>query len=183
MHAIVSLLDPASYEQVQAIWKKLEDECDLRGNRVTPYPHISWQVAEDYRTDLLAKRLARLAARSTPILLHCSGLGLFTGAEPVLFINTIKDKTLIRYHDRVIHAAKNVVVGPSDYYQPQLWMPHITLAHRGLNAEALACALRDLAFQDFNWEIRLDNLALVCQEGEEIGQLKVRWNFPPEEVA
>ena len=48
MHGLVSLLDPEHYQQVENLWNELEEECGLEGIKVTPYPHFSWLIAEDF---------------------------------------------------------------------------------------------------------------------------------------
>jgi len=68
-------------------------------------------------------------------------------------------------------------IGASGYYTPDAWMPHITLPHGDVTPTRLRCAIDKLACQDFDWEIRVDNLALVYQEDEKQGQLKYRMPF------
>ena len=53
MHGLVSLLDSTHYTLVEEIWQELEIECGLKGIYITPMPHFSWQIAEDYDWDAL----------------------------------------------------------------------------------------------------------------------------------
>jgi 2'-5' RNA ligase len=71
-----------------------------------------------------------------------------------------------------------VAATSSAYYSPELWVPHITLAHSDVSRQSLVCALEELAFIPFNWEIKIDNLAIVGQSGEEVGHLSNRYDFP-----
>jgi hypothetical protein len=48
MHGLVSLLDSNHFGMVEEFWLRLEKECGLSGVKVTPYPHFSWQIAQDY---------------------------------------------------------------------------------------------------------------------------------------
>ena len=177
MQAIVSLLEDSAHRRVEAIWNKLEQECGLAGIKVTPYPHFSWQVVEDYPQDPLKTFLKELSSGSQPIQVTCAGLGIFTGPEPVIYIPVVKTEELLRFHQVIWESTLHLAVGPSHHYSPQTWIPHITLAHSDVNSEKLACALKDLAIHPLNWELTIDNLALVCQIGEEIGQLQDRFDF------
>ncbi len=178
MYAIVSLLDEPANQQVEAIWNKLERECGLAGIKITPYPHFSWQVADDYQLDPLRTSLREMAETSSPVKVLCAGLGIFTGPEPVIYIHVVKNEQMFLYHRALWEKTALLAIKPSLYYSPDTWVPHITLAHSDVDSEKLACALRDLAVEDLAWELTITNLALVCQIGDEIGQLKDRFDFP-----
>ncbi len=53
MHAIVSLLDDDHYKLIEDLWAELRREFSVQGVYITPYPHFSYQVAQDYDVDLL----------------------------------------------------------------------------------------------------------------------------------
>ncbi len=64
MHGIVSLLDSAHYRLVEALWAELDEVCSVRGVYVTPFPHFSYHVAEQYEVDKLTE-IVRQVARDT----------------------------------------------------------------------------------------------------------------------
>ena len=66
MQGVVSLLDDRHYARVEAIWEELGQKFDVRGLYVTPYPHFSFQVAEQYDESACAEFLSSLAARTKP---------------------------------------------------------------------------------------------------------------------
>lgn len=177
MQAIVSLLEESAHRQVEAIWNVLELECGLAGIKVTPYPHFSWQVVEDYPLEPLKAFLKQLASGLHPIQVTCTGLGIFTGPEPVIYIPVVKTDKLLRFHHLIWKNTFHLAVGPSPYYAPETWIPHITLAHSDVDSEKLACALKALAAQPLNWDLIIDNLALVSQSGGEVGQLQDRFDL------
>ncbi len=178
MQAIVSLLEASAYSRIEAMWRVLELKCGLKGIKATPFPHFSWHVAEDYAADPLAELLQEAAGKSQPFTVMTSGLGVFTGQVPVIYVLIAKDERLLRFHKALWRRARKYSLGLSPYYSPDAWIPHITLAHSDVNRQTLVCALEELAFLPFKWEIRIENLALVGQAGEEIGQLKYRFDFP-----
>jgi 2'-5' RNA ligase len=178
MHGLVSLLDPTHYAKVEDIWSRLEEHCGLTGVRVTPIPHFSWQVMMGYDFDALQSAIAKLGAEMTPFIVRTTGLGIFTGVRDiVLYISIIKDETLLKLHQSIWEAALPHTTQPIAYYAPENWMPHITLGHGDVDENSLACATRLLARENFNWEIRVDNLLLVYQNEEETGVEMARFNF------
>jgi 2'-5' RNA ligase len=177
MHGIVSLLNSPAYEQVEAIWQELEDVCGLSGIRMTPLAHFSWQVAEKYEFEQTHEILKRISDTTCPFPVSASGLGIFTGQAPVLYIPLAKDENLLRFHASLWEETHSVVDGPSEFYSPRLWIPHITLAYGDVDAGKLTCALQLLAFKSFDLSILVDNLALVYQSDGEEGYLKYRYDF------
>jgi len=86
MHGIVSLLPSPFYEKVEEIWKGLEKEAGITGVKVTPYPHFSWQIANNYNFVELEKVMKDIAYKSKPFMVYTAGLGIFTGKKPIIFI-------------------------------------------------------------------------------------------------
>jgi 2'-5' RNA ligase len=191
MHGIVSLLDPFHNHQVEDLWKELESDCGLTGIQVTPIPHFSWQVAYDYNLDLLKPAMEEIARISNPFVARTTGIGLFTGERPVMFISLVKDATLLNFHKLLWDMTKEAAVMPSSFYSPEAWMPHITLAHGDTDWTRITCAMEKLVFQPFNWEILVDNISLINQFEGKVGEEKLHFVFgldnnaqpkvPPEE--
>ena len=178
MEAVVSLLEATAYSRIEAMWRVLELKCGLRGIKITPLPHFSWHVAEEYDPALVGVTLEAMIGRSHPFTVQTSGLGIFTGQDPVLYLLITKTEKLMRIHKALSKRIEPLAKDSSAFYAPDIWVPHITLAHGDVNKQSLLCALEELAFIPFNWEIKIDNLALVGQSGDKIGQLISRHDFP-----
>jgi 2'-5' RNA ligase len=163
MNGIASLLDRPATTRVALIWQDLEARCGLVGVKTTPFPHVSWQVTEDYKVPLLEKALDVLSGQIQPLTIHTTGLGLFTGENPILYISILKDEPIMRLHSLLWEKLNGIGLHPSPYYSPAQWVPHITLAFNDLNRQNLDCAMQYLAFQSFDWEILIDNLVFVAQ--------------------
>ncbi len=177
MHGLVSLLDSEHTTQVEALWQELEQACGLTGIKVTPFPHFSWLIAEDFNWDGLRRALHELAEELQPFSVRTSGVSLFSGTKPVLFLPLVRSAELSRTHaaiwDRISPFGKSL----SKFYTPQAWMPHITLAYQDLDASNLSCAMERLAFRSFDWQIEIDNLALVFQIEGQVGKLDSRYEL------
>jgi 2'-5' RNA ligase len=178
MHGIVSLLDSTHYQKVEDIWSRLEEHCSLTGVRVTPIPHFSWQISENYNFDALKSVLEQLASELTPFTVQTTGLGVFTGkSDIVLYIPLVKDEGLLKLHQQIWKRTTPFSAGLANHYAPENWMPHITIGHGDVDEDGLACATRLLARENFNWEIPVDNLLLVYQNEGETGIEMARFYF------
>jgi 2'-5' RNA ligase len=157
---VVALLDERHNEAVEQIWIKLSREAGVR--RPEPaLPHFSYHVAERYDVPRLGTALRGLAANSKPFRAWTSGLGVFTQPVPVLYIALVRSPELSRYQRWAWWEVHPTASGSLDYYLPERWVPHITLAQQGLTTGKLAEAVHLLAGQNFHWPIEIDNVAYV----------------------
>ena len=177
MHGLVSFLDASHYKTVEDIWSELETNFGLTGIKVTPYPHFSWQVAEDYEWDVIAEKMKEISENTTPFIVRTAGLGIFSGESPIIFIAVVKDLNLIKHHTDIFNTVEPVAKGIVPYYHPNVWVPHISLAYSDVIENNIGVIMRFLSFRHFNWEIEIDNLALIYEPTGSIGQLKYKFKF------
>jgi 2'-5' RNA ligase len=104
MHGVVSLLDSTHYEQVERLWAELEARFGVRGVYMTPYPHVSYHVAAAYDLARLEPILRALAGETAPFRVRTAGLGVFTGAQPVLYLPVVRTVPLSHLHARLWEA-------------------------------------------------------------------------------
>jgi hypothetical protein len=170
MHAVVSLLDGRHYRVVEGLWAELDRAFGLRGVAVTPFPHFSYQVAAGYDPDTLRPILQRRARDQPPFRVRTGGLGLFTGASPVLYVPVVRDEALTRFHGALWSSLAGAGAGVLPYYRPEHWLPHITLAHGDLTGDDLPAIVRALGGRDFGWAIAGETLELIydTRAGQEV---------------
>jgi 2'-5' RNA ligase len=174
MHGLVTLLPQPHYAQVESIWDALEARFDLRGIRVTPYPHFSWQIGEHYPEAELRAALEEIAARTPPFTATTTGLGLFSGPRPVIFIPVVKSPALTALHRALWERLLPICQGGSPYYSPENWVPHISLAYDDVTPGRLGPVMEYLAFETYNWEMTVDNIAFIYEPAGATGQLTLR---------
>ena len=177
MQGVVSLLDDQHYARVEAIWEELGQKFDVRGVYVTSYPHFSYQVAEAYDASACEAFLRELAARTRPFRVRTVGLGIFTVANPILYISVVRSPTLDELHREIWRGIRQAVPGPvAHYYQPDEWAPHITLAQGDLDQDKLAEVVRYLSRRNFHWEFNVTNVSIIYDTGREQG-VRCRYDF------
>ncbi len=181
MHGLVSLLDKRHYALVEELWFELRDECGVQGRYVTPLPHFSWQIAEDYDWAALESALQEVAAQAQPFTVHTTGLALFTGSKPVVYIPVVRTRQLSEFHEMIWNQLAPICKESSPYYSPPFWMPHISLTYQDVDPEKLRCLMDKLAFRIFNWSIEIDNLTLIYEPEGTIGGIKYQFDFEKKE--
>lgn len=177
MHGIVSLLDEPNYSRVEKLWLELEMECGLKGIKITPIPHFSWQVAMDYDLNLLRPVLQDIAAKAKPFIARTTGVGIFSGPKPVVYINVVKSDEMLHFHHLVWQKTHHTALGISPLYAPQSWIPHITIAHNDMIWPSVSCAIQKLAYQPFNWEITVSSISVISQAEGLVGEESMHFDF------
>lgn len=169
MDGVVSLLGGGFSDRVAALWDELERDLGLQGIYATPFPHISYAVATSFPAAPVFAALQRVASQFAPFSLHVAGLGLFTGSAPVLYLSVVRDPTLNALHAAIWQALGDLGEESQPYYAPPTWMPHISIGFADLGADSAAEAVRSLVLRDFAWNVPIDALSLIYDEGD--GQL------------
>lgn len=157
---VVSLLDHKHNQQVEELWAELAREFAVSGT-LKSHPHITYQIATCYKVKLLESVLQRFAASKTSFKVRTGGLGIFSGPQPVLYLPVVRTLELTQFHEALWQEIFNVGSDILDYYHPPDWVPHVTLGIGDLNKDNLSQIVRYLVERDFNWEITVDNVALV----------------------
>lgn len=169
MLAIASLLDPEADQQTRSMWQMLEDKCGLFGIMAAPYPHFSWFASEDIVWSPARRKLARIARKIKPFKVRTAGLGIFSGPVPVLYVALVKSPELLEIHRAMWKRMEKHLVKPLDYYSPEEWMPHITIAHGDLDPAKISCAVEDFAFESVKFEVAINNISVIYHSDKGVG--------------
>jgi 2'-5' RNA ligase len=171
MHGIVALLDDEHTARVEALWDELSKSCGLTYIQLTPFPHFSWHIAEDYDFKKLEDKIFHIAQQIPPFTVQTTGLGIFTGKAPVVYIQVVKDHQLLKLHQHIWEETNPFGSGISAHYSPDQWMPHITLANRDVSDENLPCIFSLLGKHSYAWEININWFAIGYQHNDAPGEI------------
>ena len=142
MEGIVSLLDDKHYQVVEDLWAELAREFGVRGVYITPYPHFSYHVAAHYEIESLTPIIERITSNITTFQVRTSGLGIFAGRTPVIYIPVVRSLELTQLHEALWQEISPTAFGAQEYYHPNQWMPHITIGFGDINKENLPSIVR-----------------------------------------
>lgn len=169
VQAVIALLDDEYTAKVKQVWDFLQSECGLAPVDPSHFPHFTFHIAESYDADQLDAQMRKLTAKLPPCLVQTNGLGVFTGAAPVVYLQLIARRPMLNLHRTIWQETAPLGKKVSSYYQPDRWMPHITLAAESLSAEDAGCVVEKLSgLEGFFWEIEIRQLAFVSKEDEEV---------------
>ena len=177
MHGLVSLLDAEHDSKVRRIWRELDDQCKYSGVNVTPIPHFSWGIAEEFDWTRIHGKLSQIAKRTRPFFIKTDGISMFTGPNPVIYIPIVRTLELSQLHSKIWRAVNGFASSISNLYAPDSWMPHITLAFQDVSEHNLTCLIQYLAFQNFSWTIGIDNISIIKQGEYEVGFVDHRFEL------
>lgn len=169
MQAIATLLNKDADNSTRKMWDQLEQCCGLSGIRLTPTPHFSWFVADSFSSYSLFDEIKEITRKFTPIKVSTTGLGIFVLDKPVLYLPIVKTRQLLEMHEVIWNALTKYGTNISENYQPDMWIPHITLAHNDLSKNTITCAIDNLMDLRISLMIDVDNLALIFATEESAG--------------
>jgi hypothetical protein len=168
IEAVVSLLDDNASKNVRAIWAGLEDEFGLQKIYAAPFPHFSYHSAERYDETILSC-LAEAAADLPPFTARVSGIGVFAAPKPIVYLAMVRNTVLSHHHELLWSKLVGHAYTSNLHYHPEAWVPHITLAQGDVTNESLPAVMTYLSAMTFDWDIHIDNIALVFANGLEQG--------------
>jgi 2'-5' RNA ligase len=184
MHGLVTLLPDPYYAKVESLWDELEARFGLSGIRITPYPHFSWNIAETYDRPQMDWAVAETALVTPVLKVQTDGIGLFPAPVPVLFIQVARGPQLDLLHRRLWDRMQSLGREMSAYYNPENWLPHISLAYGDLRSEQVPEVRAWLEAQEsFQWEMEINNICYIHEPDGQVGELHL--NVPlqrPEDV-
>lgn len=177
MQGLVTLLPEPYNSKVNGLWDGLENEFNLKGIRITPFPHFSWNIAEEYARPDLDLALAALAESTQPLKVRTDGIGLFPAPVPVLFIRILREPDLDALHRQLWERMQPIAKGLSLNYAPDNWQPHITLAYDDLTSEMVPEVRAWLEAQEaFDWIFDVTQIDYIFQPDGQIGDQQL--SFP-----
>ena len=166
---IVSLLDIEKNSIARLLWHRASEFVGKYRVETPKLPHFSWQVAVNYQIDGLLKALEKIATSFHPFKVSISGLGIFPGVQPILYLTIVRDATLNKIHEMVWEECSNYGIDLSPYYASDRWIPHITLVYNQLSPFLLSSIMEEIASESWEGEILIDSLAIAYQIGDDSG--------------
>ncbi|OGX89274.1 hypothetical protein BEN47_07710 [Hymenobacter lapidarius] len=165
MYAITSLLNPRNASRINRIVKGLETRFGLDDVQDTPDPHLTYLLTATRRLIDLKEVLAEVAATTPPFSAYTTGLGVFPGKNPVIYIPVLRSNDLNLLHQRVLDVTAPLCRA-SQYYQPDRWLPHLSLALHDTTPDLLGPVLGHLNQETYNLRLNVNNLAIMRKKGE-----------------
>ncbi len=169
MIALISVLDLITNIHNDRLLEELVLDYGLIDPSKKPIPHFSWCGAEDMDIDGAGNILQKLVASIEPFKIQTSGIGLFTGGTPVLYIPIVKNRKLLELHELIWNSVSSYLCNPNMFYSPDLWMPHITLAYQDVSQKKVVHAIKIILEDPFIFTLKVNHIAIAYAEKESSG--------------
>ena len=166
MLAITSLLSPPHVLRINGVIKNLEEKFGIDDVQATLDPHLTYQLAGVRKLSALKAALTKVAAATEPFPAFTTGLGMFPGERPVIYIPVLRSDALNALHRRILAATAPLCLRTDTFSGPDCWLPHISLALHDTTPDLLGPVLGYLNQETYNLKIIIDNLTILRQEGE-----------------
>lgn len=171
MPGVISLLPEPFAGRVEALWEAMRREFGVPRGYPGAVPHLSFHIG-NHDVDAAAEAVVERVARATrPFTVYSAGLGVFSGAVPVIHLCVARSPAAASLAGRLAAELERAGCPSSDlYFAPDRWMPHITLAHRNLPGVELGPLLGWLAAQPLAWEVPVASLS-IARETEQSAEI------------
>lgn len=129
-YAVSAWFDPTLEDQVRAIWRILSEAALSSTLHTGPYrPHVTLGICEELDRGSFSSDLHRaLQTSRAGIPVALPSLGVFHNDPPVLFLGVTVSRALLELHALVHRLLARHGRRPHDYFLPDRWNPHCTLA-------------------------------------------------------
>ena len=175
-YAIATLVDPEENSELQATWERIIEVCQAKQVQPTRMPHLSWHVSMDYDPLGLDDFLKHFLPSLKPFEIHTTGVGIFSGPQPVVYLPVVKTRTLVDIHEKLWKGINPLTKSANHFYSPDVWVPHITVAYENFLHENICEVINELATKPLETTVKFDHLAVIFRDGDRLGQ-KNRYNL------
>jgi 2'-5' RNA ligase len=156
---IVSNIEGQPYKDIKRIWAWLEREHNCVAYQAYSHPHLSFQAATTSDIRQLKRDMSMLTSRIKPFEIEVGGLLHFD--KKVICLKIRKTRELVKIHTLVNQFLEARCRDLFDYYVPDNWIPHVTLAQEVPTAGSFDKAWRELRESKIRFRQRLNNICMV----------------------
>lgn len=140
-YAVELCFDTLTEERIFDVWNAIHEAGISSSALKASYrPHISLGVCNRLEASAFESELSTFAASIAPFSLSLSSVGIFPGAEGVVFIGVTVTEQLLNIHSAFHKLFKNHAQEQWAYYAVGNWVPHCTIAS-GLSDQQISEAV------------------------------------------
>lgn len=167
-YAIVSLIDQTAWQAILGLIPESR-EAILNRKAKTDFTHFSWLVSKNLEVTKVKRSLQAIAKQQSHFTISSGGVGVFPGENPVISFLLARNSVIDHLQTRIWKKCQKNMTEINPYYFPDVWMPHVTLFHHGMTSQDYETFFRTSVYSPINFELRVDNLAIIFQNGDSAG--------------
>jgi 2'-5' RNA ligase len=156
---IVSNLQGEPYKLVKGFWNLFEKKFNSVAIQAYSHPHFTFQFARTHNVKELKKAFEKIALKIKSFPIEVDGIRRFD--ENAIYLKVEKTAGLLKIH-RLIHGfLEDRCHGLLEYYTPELWVPHVTLAMEDLTKDNFRKAWAELKDTKLKFKQIVHNICMV----------------------
>ena len=152
MIGVVSLLD----DEHRLAYESL----DVGPHKRSAVPHLSYHVAGSYNWSGVVGALEELSKQFEAFDIVADAVAIFESIPAIVYLTVSDPSSLRALQAAVFERIARHSHAPDEYYAPQAWVPHITIAS-GIDPQEATKLAQSLRSHKIRWKIRIDNLAFM----------------------
>jgi 2'-5' RNA ligase len=160
-YAIELNLSRKSRTLIDKIWERLSiEKIATTMIDIDAQPHISLAVFDSIDCEIAQKVIKSFAKETNPLSVKLSFVGTFPTRENVVFIAPKVTTELLNIHLKLHEKLSNKGIKSIEYYQPNNWIPHCTIAidlNKNKTSKVIDICLQSKAFEF----VVLDEVSLI----------------------
>lgn len=126
--AVAGRLSRGLENEVAELWKAVDAGSEQPIPARYRIPHLSFQLLDRVPDEPTMGMLQEIAARWFPIPIRLGGLGVFREPRTVLYITVVRSPRLEAFQRDVTLKLVEAGHRPAPLYQPESWVPHVSIA-------------------------------------------------------
>ena len=115
---------------LRGLWQVIEDAGLPSAMLSLTYPpHLTLMMCDELGMDGLGVDVKQFLADHPPLPVTFSGFGVFPGELGVVYMAVTPKRDLLDFHAALWDIARPHLQPGNSYYQPDTWVPHVTLGY------------------------------------------------------
>lgn len=158
---IAALLTGEERDEVLRFWNIFKENYNSIGVRSFDHPNLGFQGGSCLNLGSLKDELSSLCTKIPPFEITVNGFGFFESPSKVVYLKVMKTNELIEIHKKVNSTLAKCCENLFDFYTPENWIPHITLAMDDLSETSFESFKNRYKGYSPSFRQTISNLALV----------------------
>lgn len=156
---ILSILENKHYKEVKKLWKLFEKKYNSTGVQTFNHPNVTFQGGKTSNIQQLTNNFQGIISNIKPYEINVAEIGHFK--KEAIYLKVSNSKNLLNINKLINNFLKNYCEELFEYYNPQNWVPHITLAMNDLTIENFENAWYELNNITIEFKQTLHNICIV----------------------
>lgn len=164
---IVAIVKDELKNEILKLWSIAEKKYNSKDVQSFDHPNLGFQGGQCENISSLKRDMLDLSSTIAPFEIVVNGFGYFEHPTNVIYLKVIKTEKLKRLHKNINDLLSEHCSNIFEFYTPENWIPHITVAMNDLTNENFKHFKENLVEQTpfFTHKVSYLQLVKFCENG------------------